>query len=399
MWHKYSQHNILRKIIAQKIEDILRMREYNTQTPRGLGEAKQRYIERAKNLNPQEHSGELNSIWDEYLKELKQYSSFQNEQFPSYESWRVDNSFEKIESIILEKDPKFYTQLEKKFEESGEPDFETYKRRKIEDKARDIYNAEKDLNVISSNFNLGTESGNPLNTYNEAKKNWALKVAEDYKEQIPTTTPSGSQTVTLFIGYPGAGKSRYIEPEGGDSNNPVRMTNYGVLVDPDEYQRDLIGYQGGAGSQNTLIYAVSVVKPEIQKDALSKGNDIVVPMVGGTPDLILNEAVRNLVEGYQVKVVIVPTDLATSHQRSLGRAGTEGNRLIMPSTGGGNPAEAFVATHEIINNPAPDFTDIFSKKLFTKLGFTPAQMKKLPEEEKRSMRENYAKKISFETAE
>ena len=397
MWYRYSKYN-LRQRIAQKIEDILKMREYNAKTPQGLNEAKQRYIDQANKLNPNDNSEELGNIWGDYVNELRQHSSFQNEQFPSYEAWRTNNSFEKIENIILEKDPKFYSQLEKKFEESGEPDFETFKIRKIEEKARDIYNSEKDLNVMSSQFSLGSEGENPLNTYNEAKKTWALKVAEEYKEMIPVTTPSGSQTVTLFIGYPGAGKSRYIEPEGGDSNNPVRMTNYGVLVDPDEYQRDLIGYQGGAGSQNTLIYAVSVVKPEIQKDALSKGNDIVVPMVGGSPDLILNEAVRNLVEGYQVRVVIVPTDLATSHQRSLGRAGTEGNRLIMPTITGGNPADAFKETQQIINNPNPDFTDIFSKKLFTKLGFTPAQIKKLPDEEKKSLRDKYAKMISFETA-
>jgi hypothetical protein len=177
------------------------------------------------------------------------------------------------------------------------------------------------------------------------------------------------------------------------------MTNYGILVDPDEYQRDLVGYQSGAGSQNTLIYAVSVVKPEIQKEALSKGNDIVVPMVGGSPDLILNEAIRNLIEGYQVKVVIVPTDLATSHQRSLGRAGEEGNRLIMPTITGGNPADAFKMTEEIVKNGSADFTDLFSKKLFTKLGYTPAQVKKLPDEEKKSLRDRYAQMMSFEVAE
>ena len=251
---------------------------------------------------------------------------------------------------------------------------------------------------MSSQFGMSGESTNPLSAYNEAKKQFAEMVAEEYKAMIPESTPSGSQTVTLFIGYPGAGKSRYIEPEGGDNDNPVRMTNYGILVDPDEYQRDLVGYQGGAGSQNTLIYAVSVVKPKIQEEALRKGNDVVVPMVGGSPDLILNEAVRNLIEGYNVKVVIVPTDLATSHQRSLGRAGEEGNRLIMPTVGGGNPAEAFELTEQIVRNGSPDFTDLFSKKLFTKLGYTPAQIKKLPDEEKRAMRDRYAQMMSFEVA-
>jgi hypothetical protein len=66
---------------------------------------------------------------------------------------------------------------------------------------------------------------------------------------------------------------------------------------------------------------------------------------------------------------------------------------------GGNPADAFRETQQILNDVNSDFTDIFSKKLFTKLGFTPAQIKKLPEEEKKSLRDKYARMISFETAE
>jgi hypothetical protein len=397
VWYRYSKNN-LRKIIAQKIEDILKMRELNKAIPPSLNEAKQRYIEQARQYSPDMNPQELEELWNEYVGELRKYPSF-NTEYQDYESWRASKPNEEIERIVLEKDPKFISNLEKRFEEHpDETDFEVYKSRKLEEKARDIYNAEKDLGTLSQ-FGLGQESGNPLNTYNEAKKQWALKVADEYKQMIPETTPTGQQTVTLFIGYPGAGKSRYIEPQGGDQDNPVRMTNYGILVDPDEYQRDLVGYQSGAGSQNTLIYAVSVVKPEIQKEALSKGNDIVVPMVGGSPDLILNEAIRNLIEGYQVKVVIVPTDLATSHQRSLGRAGEEGNRLIMPTITGGNPADAFKMTEEIVKNGSADFTDLFSKKLFTKLGYTPAQVKKLPDEEKKSLRDRYAQMMSFEVAE
>jgi len=398
VWYRYSKNN-LRKIIAQKLDDILRMRELNKAVPQGLGEAKKRYIEQAIALDPGINKEELEELWGNYVSELRQYPSFSDAQYEDFDTWRSKNSPEQIEQIVLEKDPKFIVSLQKKFEEHPEEtDFETYKARKLEEKARDIYNSQKDLSVMSSQFGMSGESANPLSAYNEAKKQFAEMVAEEYKAMIPETTPSGSQTVTLFIGYPGAGKSRYIEPGGGDNDNPVRMTNYGILVDPDEYQRDLVGYQGGAGSQNTLIYAVSVVKPKIQEEALRKGNDVVVPMVGGSPDLILNEAVRNLIEGYNVKVVIVPTDLATSHQRSLGRAGEEGNRLIMPTVGGGNPAEAFELTEQIVRNGSPDFTDLFSKKLFTKLGYTPAQIKKLPDEEKRAMRDRYAQMMSFEVA-
>ena len=70
----------------------------------------------------------------------------------------------------------------------------------------------------------------------------------------------------------------------------------------------------------------------------------------------------------------------------------------MPTVGGGNPAEAFELTEQIVRNGSTDFTDLFSKKLFTKLGYTPAQIKKLPDEEKRAMRDRYAQMMSFEVA-
>jgi glutathionylspermidine synthase len=57
VWYRYSRFN-LRQRIAQKIEDILKMREYNAKTPHGLSEARQKYIDQANKLNPNDNSEE-----------------------------------------------------------------------------------------------------------------------------------------------------------------------------------------------------------------------------------------------------------------------------------------------------------------------------------------------------
>ena len=180
------------------------MRELNKAVPQGLGEAKKRYIEQAIALDPGINKEELEELWGNYVSELRQYPSFSDAQYEDFDTWRSKNSPEQIEQIVLEKDPKFIVSLQKKFEEHPEEtDFETYKARKLEEKARDIYNSQKDLSVMSSQFGMAGESTNPLSAYNEAKKQFAEMVAEEYKAMIPESTPSGSQTVTLFIGFTG----------------------------------------------------------------------------------------------------------------------------------------------------------------------------------------------------
>lgn len=370
------------------------MRELNKYMSPELEEARKSYIEKASKLSPEQNPQELEESWSEYSKKLTQHPHFHHE-VQDYESWRAEHPDDVIENMILESAGPKYS-FQKDFEQSGEANFEEWKKNLIESKARNIYNAQLDLGLLERDVELKSEEQNPLLAFKDVRKQWANKLAEHYKENIPAVEPSGNQTVTLFIGFPGAGKSRFIEPDAQDADNPVRMTNYGILVDPDEYQRDLVGYLGGAGSQNTLVYAVSVIKPEIQKAALERGNDVVIPLVGGSADTILNEVVNNVIKGYNVRVVIVPTDLQTSHERSLGRARQTGNRLISP-TFSGNPTAAFDAAKQMVEDFSTD-NNIFVKKLLTKLGYTPAQLKKLGEDDIKKIYDKYKNLISFEIA-
>lgn len=367
-WKKYSE--------AQN--PIQKMQEMNANIPEDLQTAKDEYISKAKQLNPTENSETLNEHWDNYTDELRKHSHLPNSSFLDYNSWKKNYPDDLVTQLFVEhKGPK-----------AIDGDYDVNK------KSIDLYNAEKDLDKMHNEFGITSEETNPFAAFSDIRKQWAQKVGDHFKEQVPYGGKENSK-VTLFTGYPGAGKSRFIEPNQ-TSNEPVRMTDYGVLVDPDEYQKSLPGFLGGAGSQNTLVYANSVVKPAILKEAFDKGNDVVIPFVGGTADAILNEAINHIINNRKVDILYVPTDANVSHQRSLHRA-KSGGRLIAPYTTG-NPDKAFVDAQNIIKNPDYNLPDIFTKKLLTKLDYTPAQIKKLPLHEKQTIHNQYARLISFDIA-
>lgn len=351
------------------------MGEINSQPNSELEFAKAKYISRAEQLNPTEHAAELNEHWENYSDQVKQHSHLPNQGFMPYEEWKKNFPDEEVTKI--------YT------EHKGKPVGEDYD---VNQKSLELYNAQKDLDKMQVDFGVSSEETNPFAKHNDVRKQWAQKVAEYYKEQVPIGDKE-HQKVTLFTGYPGAGKSRFIEPEVA-SDEAIRNTQKGILVDPDEYQKFLMGYAGGAGSERTMIYANSVVKPEILKAALAKGNDVVIPFVGGSVDSILNEVVNHVLKELKVDVILVPTEANLSHERSVQRA-KSGGRLIAPYTTG-NPSEAFTYAKQIIQNPDYELPDLFTRKLLTKLGYTPAQIKKLSLEEKANIHDQYAPHVNFD---
>ena len=113
-------------------------------------------------------------------------------------------------------------------------------------------------------------------------------------------------------------------------------------------------------------------------------------------DAILNEVVSHVIKGLNVDVLLVPTDANTSHQRSLERA-KNGKRLIAPYLTG-NSLKAFEEAKHIIQNPNYVSIDSFTRKLLSKLGYTPAQMKKISEPEKQNIHNRYASLVTFDLA-
>lgn len=382
-----------KKFAANDFEtDLNKMRKLNETTPKEIEQAKQQYLANAKTLNPTEHSEELNKHWENFGKASRAFPMLPNEVFEPYNSWRPNYADEEIEKYYLEH--KGAKALEKEFADSGESDFNAFRKRKIEEKARDIHNAHRDLQSMHTHFGMTSEESNPFAAYNDVRKRWAENVANHYADKVPFSQKD-SPRVKLFTGFPGSGKSKFIEPNQTDQS-PLRHTDYGLLVDGDEYQPYIPGWQGGAGSSNTLVYAQSIIKPRILKEALERGNDVVIPLVAGNANTVLNEVVNQVIKNLTVDVIVVPTDMNTSHKRSLSRA-KQGGRLISPAYNG-DPLQASIQAKNIINNPDYINIDDFTKKILSKLGYTPAQMKKLPLEEKQRIHDQYAKLINFEVA-
>jgi hypothetical protein len=376
VWYDYCKNNFLK--YAADDDLVAKMREINSKPNQQLELTKNQYIENIKNLNPQEHADLLKEHWDNYTNTLKQHSHLPNANFPSYEEWKKNFPDEEVTRLYIKhKGPKAID--------------ESYD---VNQKSLELYNAQKDLDTMASEFGISSEEMNPFAKHSDIRKKWAQHVAEHHKSNIPLDEHE-NQKVTLFTGYPGAGKSRFIEPNA-KSDEAVRMTDYGLLVDPDEYQKDLMGYANGSGSERTMIYANSIVKPEILKEALARGNDVVIPFIGGSIDAILNEVINHILKDLQVDIIFVPTEANLAHQRSLARA-KSGGRLIAPYTTG-NPKEAFDQAKQVIKNPDFDAPDLFTRKLLTKLGYTPAQIKKLPREEKENIHKKYAILVNFDVA-
>lgn len=385
MWYGY----IKRIIIAN--DRISLMRQLNQKVSPEILAAKQKYINAVRQLDPsnQEHLELISKAWEDYTDALKKHPHLHDHKYDEYSSWRANKPNELIEQLYEEHKPK---ELMKEFESSGEADFDSFKNSRLEEKALEMYNSEKDVSKMQEEFGINSEETNPFKRFNDTRKQWAQQVAEYHKKDIPFVSDNPNQTVTLFVGYPGSGKSKYIEPDN-TNDSPIRETQFGLLIDPDEYQRDLMGYHSGMGSNNTLVYAISIVKPEILKTALDRGNDIVIPMVGGTPDAILNEVVNFVTKGYRVKIAAVKTDLNTSYNRSLNRA-EQGGRLISPVSSG-SPAEAFESTKGILSSPDVLTPDLFTKKLLNKLGITPTAQKNMSPEEKQNIRSKYSNLVEF----
>lgn len=408
MWYRFSQNkNILFhrkdsnitannkfnfKRYSQSHDSLKKMREYNIQTPEELSIPKQTYTELASGLNPQENKEELDKAWSEYKEELQKLPNFPESSFPSFEEWRELNPEERLKEIWeghlakdrsnIEKEYEKYKQkLQQESEKNNtpyiEPTFEEFYQNKLSEKSRQIHRAESDLRHLEQEYGLTSEETNPLLAINDIKKQWALKVADHYAQELPYS--ENGDTVTLLIGYPGAGKNSYLKNK-----------DLGVLIDPDVFQEDLIGYKGGLGSESTMVYANSVVKPYVIEEAIRRKNNIVIPLVGGTSDAILNEATRFLVQGYKVHVVLVPTEASISHQRSINRANL-GGRLIAPYTTEGNPIQAYDQAQNDLRG------EKFIKKILPKIGLTPAQFNKNPEAQE--VVKDLANKITFEVAE
>jgi hypothetical protein len=110
---------------------------------------------------------------------------------------------------------------------------------------------------------------------------------------------TGDRLATIVIGPPAAGKSRI--------SNPIAIKNNATIIDADESKKILPEYKGGVGS-NATHHESKVLSNEVMDVAMARGDNLVLPKVGGNPDAIrvLSEILKS--NGYKVNLVLTEID-------------------------------------------------------------------------------------------
>ena len=301
-------------------------------------EAKKDYIAKVKGLNPSRDKEVIDQLWSEYLQALKKLPRTTNTEFPDYQTWLQTNEANIVnwynEHFIT---PKNQNPFEKSLTESG-LDVKTYVEEHI---APGIYQRELTLDKFERlGINPQVETNNPLIKFNALMDNYSRGVAEHFTQQLDEIEPSGGKTITFVTGHPGAGKSTILELDNADKDDPLRKTRFGTLIDPDEFQPYLPGFSGGARSGDVLIYAKQLIAKKLQNEAMNRGIDIAIPLVGGQANILAKDIADALLQGYNVNVIHKELSQDESQQRSTSRA-EAGGRLIAPNTGTTNPAAAY----------------------------------------------------------
>jgi hypothetical protein len=309
-----------------------------------VDEAKKTFIEQARALKPSVDKELLDELWDKYTQSLKNLPRTIHETFPDFETWFNENKYNLVNWFNEHfQTPRNPDPFQKTTSESG-VDAETYIKENI---APGMYQKSLALDRFKQiGISPAKETNNPLVAFNSLMDSYSRGLANHFTQKLDDIPTSENKTITFITGNPGAGKSTLIEFDNSD-DNPIRQTKFGTLIDPDEFQPLLPGYAAGARSQDVLIYAKQLVAKRLQTEAMNRGLDIAIPLVGGQANILAKDIAEALLKGYNVKVIHKALSKDESQLRSINRA-EQGGRLITPNTGATDPAAAF---QDLQDNP------------------------------------------------
>ena len=329
----------------QLTPDIIKaIKEDSAQQHPGLQAAKEEFIQQARSLKPSEDKELLDELWDKYVSSIKALPRTIHETFPDFENWFQENKYNLVNWFNEHfKTPRNLDPFQKTTVESG-VDPETYIRENI---APGMYQKSLALDRFQQlGLSPAKQTENPLAAFNSLMDSYSRGLANHFTNELENIPPSENKTITFITGNPGAGKSTLIELENPD-DSPIRQTKYGTLIDPDEFQPLLPGYAAGARSQDVLIYAKQLVARKLQTEAMDRGLDIAIPLVGGQANILAKDIAEALLKGYNVNIIHKALSKDESQLRSINRA-EKGGRLIAPNTGSTDPAVAF---QDLQDNP------------------------------------------------
>jgi len=341
-----------------KPEQIEKIHADNQITPPELEQFRNDYGRIFTELQPQtiEHLDEsreqIQDASDSHFKTLRTLPrTVKSPTFPNFEDWVKNVNVEAIrqqikanaEEITKKNPDKIYT--------------EDQLNQILDNELKYFYHQAALLHKYNTEFGFELDYKNPEENFHKFMTDYSNSLFEHLKDKIPDTTSKG--TITFVIGYSGAGKSSAIGMAQKIPNTPFEINQNGSLIlDSDNIKPFIPGYAGGAGSQNTSAYAISIHRQLLQK-AMEENKDVIIPIVGGQLSNMISEITKALLSGYDnVVIKLVNTPAHVSYQNVVDRASKTGKRIIPPIVGASsNPAAVFETLSGINAQTGEKITD------------------------------------------
>jgi hypothetical protein len=339
-------------------EQIEQIHADNKNTPPELQKFRSDYAKTFTEMQPQsaqhlnEFREQIQETTDSHFKNLRRLPrTIKSPDFPPFEEWVQNVDTETLKQQIKTN----AEEITKKYPEKvySEDDLKQI----FDDKLQYFYHQAALLHKYNTEFGINIDYRNPEENFNKFMTDYSSSLVEHLGDKIPDTANKG--TITFVTGYSGAGKSSAIGEVQKIPNTPFEINQNGsIVLDSDNVQPFIPGYAGGAGSQNTGAYAISIHRQLLQK-AMEDNKNVVIPIVGGQLANMTSEIAKALMAGYSnVVIKLVNTPAHVSYQNVVNRAMQEGARIIPPTVGASsNPSAVFETLSGINSQTGEKITD------------------------------------------
>jgi len=161
----------------------------------------------------------------------------------------------------------------------------------------DIYT--KNRPFIFNNKNIVGYEQAVDNLYKNAREMAYRETGKKIPKNLMQKNPNKDKTATIMIGPPAAGKSAIA--------NPIAIKNNATLVDSDEAKKIIPEYAKGLGA-NAVHHESKTLSNNVLDVATSRGDNLVIPRIGGNPEYMKQEILNLKKKGYKVNLVLTELD-------------------------------------------------------------------------------------------
>lgn len=165
------------------------------------------------------------------------------------------------------------------------------------DYGTDIYT--KNRPFIFDNKNIVGYEQAVDNLYKNAREMAYRETGKKIPKNLMQKNLNKNKTATIMIGPPAAGKSAIA--------NPIAIKTNATLVDSDEAKKIIPEYGTGLGA-NAVHHESKILSNNVLDVATSRGDNLVIPRIGGNAEYMKQEILNLKKKGYKVNLVLTELD-------------------------------------------------------------------------------------------